>query len=51
MNPQVTQLSLFDIVGTKGVAADVSHINTKAKTTVSTRQPNPSAALGALLTR
>jgi malate dehydrogenase len=33
MNPAVTQLSLFDIAGTKGVAADVSHINTRAKVT------------------
>lgn len=32
MNPHVTHLSLYDIAGTKGVAADVSHINTKAKT-------------------
>jgi malate dehydrogenase len=33
MNPHVTHLSLYDIGGTKGVAADVSHVNTKAKTT------------------
>ncbi|KAH9946398.1 malate dehydrogenase [Epithele typhae] len=30
-NPLVTQLSLFDIVNTPGVAADLSHINTPAK--------------------
>ncbi|GLI59145.1 hypothetical protein VaNZ11_000972 [Volvox africanus] len=31
MNAQVSQLSLYDIAGTPGVAADVSHINTKAQ--------------------
>lgn len=30
MNPQVSHLSLYDIAGTKGVAADVSHINSRA---------------------
>ena len=30
MNPYVSELSLFDIAGTEGVAADISHINTKA---------------------
>jgi malate dehydrogenase len=30
MNPQVSHLSLYDIGGTKGVAADVSHINSRA---------------------
>merc|ERR1712216_619943 len=29
MNPLVTELRLYDIAGTPGVAADVSHINTK----------------------
>lgn len=33
MNSLVSQLSLYDIGGTKGVAADVSHINTKAQAT------------------
>eukprot|EP00879_Flechtneria_rotunda_P001436 GHRR01001589.1.p1 GENE.GHRR01001589.1~~GHRR01001589.1.p1 ORF type:complete len:342 (+),score=120.58 GHRR01001589.1:149-1174(+) len=31
MNPQVSQLSLYDVANTKGVAADVSHINSKAQ--------------------
>lgn len=31
LNPQITQLALYDIAGTPGVAADVSHCNTKAK--------------------
>eukprot|EP00877_Chromochloris_zofingiensis_P012378 jgi/Chrzof1/7394/Cz02g21340.t1_MDH2[v5.2] len=31
MNPQVQHLSLFDVANTKGVAADVGHINTRAK--------------------
>lgn len=33
LNPQVTHLSLFDIVNANGVAADLSHINTPAKVT------------------
>ncbi|KAI8925714.1 lactate/malate dehydrogenase [Entophlyctis helioformis] len=33
LNPLVTELSLYDIVNTPGVAADLSHINTKAKVT------------------
>jgi len=32
MNPLVTELSLYDIAGTPGVAADVSHVNTAAQT-------------------
>jgi malate dehydrogenase len=31
-SPLVSELSLFDIVNTPGVAADLSHINTPAKT-------------------
>lgn len=34
LNPQVTSLSLYDIAGTPGVAADVSHCNTKAQVKV-----------------
>jgi hypothetical protein len=30
MNPAVTELALYDVVNVPGVAADVSHINTKA---------------------
>eukprot|EP01023_Acetabularia_acetabulum_P037357 TRINITY_DN353_c0_g2_i1.p1 TRINITY_DN353_c0_g2~~TRINITY_DN353_c0_g2_i1.p1 ORF type:complete len:358 (-),score=76.64 TRINITY_DN353_c0_g2_i1:411-1394(-) len=30
-SPYVSQLSLYDLVGTPGVAADLSHINTKSK--------------------
>ncbi len=33
LNPAVTRLSLYDIVHTPGVAADLSHIETRAKTT------------------
>ncbi|GEQ66474.1 hypothetical protein JCM33374_g137 [Metschnikowia sp. JCM 33374] len=33
LNPQVSHLSLFDIVNARGVAADLSHINTPAKVT------------------
>lgn len=32
-SPLVTELSLYDIVNTPGVAADLSHIDTKAKVT------------------
>ncbi|KAJ0986155.1 hypothetical protein J5N97_004511 [Dioscorea zingiberensis] len=31
LNPLVSRLSLYDIAGTSGVAADVSHINTPAQ--------------------
>lgn len=34
LNSQVSELSLYDIAGTPGVAADVSHCNTRAKTKV-----------------
>ena len=34
MNPYVTELSLYDIAGTPGVAADISHVNTPAVTKV-----------------
>lgn len=30
LSPYVSELSLYDIAGTPGVAADVSHINSKA---------------------
>merc|ERR1712236_136189 len=33
LNPAVTKLNLYDIVHTPGVAADLSHIETKAATT------------------
>eukprot|EP00271_Cylindrocystis_brebissonii_P012843 TRINITY_DN32355_c0_g1_i1.p1 TRINITY_DN32355_c0_g1~~TRINITY_DN32355_c0_g1_i1.p1 ORF type:complete len:333 (+),score=60.48 TRINITY_DN32355_c0_g1_i1:193-1191(+) len=32
LNPLVSSLALYDIGGTPGVAADISHINTRAKT-------------------
>ena len=32
MNPYVSELALYDIQGTPGVACDISHINSKAKT-------------------
>ena len=32
-SPLVSQLNLYDIVHTPGVAADLSHINSKAKVT------------------
>eukprot|EP01062_Namystynia_karyoxenos_P072471 TRINITY_DN6866_c0_g1_i2.p1 TRINITY_DN6866_c0_g1~~TRINITY_DN6866_c0_g1_i2.p1 ORF type:complete len:377 (+),score=168.73 TRINITY_DN6866_c0_g1_i2:106-1131(+) len=39
LSPRVTQLSLYDVVNTPGVAADISHIPTKAATTG--RVPSP----------
>lgn len=33
LDPKVTELSLFDVVRTPGVAADISHVCTGAKTT------------------
>ena len=32
MNPHVSELALYDVQGTPGVACDISHINSKAKT-------------------
>jgi malate dehydrogenase len=34
-NGAIDHLSLYDIVGTPGVAADLGHINTKAKVCIS----------------
>lgn len=31
VNPRVTQLALYDVVNTPGVAADLSHCSTRAK--------------------
>ena len=47
MNPYVSDLALYDIQGTPGVAADISHINSKAKTRVST--PATASSLSAHL--
>ena len=30
LNPRVSELALYDIVGGPGVAADISHINTRS---------------------
>jgi malate dehydrogenase len=30
LNPRVTELALYDVKGGPGVAADISHINTKS---------------------
>lgn len=34
MNPAVSELSLYDVANTKGVAADCSHINSRAQVQV-----------------
>ena len=34
ISPFVSELALYDIAATPGVAADISHINSRAKTTV-----------------
>ena len=44
MNPYVSELALYDIQGTPGVAADISHINSKAKTKVHV-QPHSSEVI------
>jgi len=46
LNPRVTELALYDIRGGPGVAADVSHINTKS--TVKGYDPTPSGLREAL---
>ncbi|MCJ1479712.1 Malate dehydrogenase, cytoplasmic [Lambiella insularis] len=47
LNPRVTELSLYDIKGGPGVAADISHINTKSK--VTGHQPGGSGLKEALI--
>lgn len=39
MNPLVSELSLYDVANVPGVAADVSHMNTKAQVKVTSRPP------------
>jgi len=46
LNPRVTELALYDIKGGPGVAADISHINTKS--TVKGYQPGPDGLKDAL---
>ncbi|KAI9825515.1 MAG: Malate dehydrogenase, cytoplasmic [Sarea resinae] len=46
LNPRVTELALYDIRGAPGVAADISHINTKS--TVTGYNPTPSELKEAL---
>ncbi|KAK9868231.1 hypothetical protein WJX84_011521 [Apatococcus fuscideae] len=45
MNPLVAELSLYDVVGTPGVAADLAHIDTAAKVTCATGPEELSKAL------
>jgi len=46
LNPRVSELALYDIRGGPGVAADISHINTKSK--VTGYDPTPSGLAAAL---
>jgi len=46
LNPNVTELALYDIRGAPGVAADISHVNTKS--TVKGYEPTPSGLNDAL---
>jgi malate dehydrogenase len=46
LNPRVTELALYDIRGGPGVAADISHVNTKSK--VKGYEPGPSGLADAL---
>ena len=39
LDPQVTELALFDVVRTPGVAADISHCCTKATVLETLRDP------------
>lgn len=45
LDPRVTELSLFDVVRTPGVAADISHVCSPAKTTGHTGNDEAGAAL------
>ena len=44
MNHLVGSLTLYDMVGTEGVACDLSHMNTKASVKARTREAAPPAA-------
>lgn len=46
LNPRVTELALYDVRGGPGVAADISHVNTKSK--VTGYQPGPAGLAAAL---
>ncbi|EGS21364.1 malate dehydrogenase-like protein [Thermochaetoides thermophila DSM 1495] len=46
LNPRVSELALYDIRGAPGVAADVSHVNTKS--TVKGYEPTPTGLAEAL---
>jgi malate dehydrogenase len=46
LNPRVTELALYDIRGAPGVAADVSHVNTKSN--VKGYEPTPTGLASAL---
>ncbi|KAL6860765.1 Malate dehydrogenase, cytoplasmic [Amphichorda felina] len=46
LNPRVTELALYDIRGGPGVAADLSHINTKS--TVTGYEPTPAGLAAAV---
>jgi len=45
INPHVTELSLYDVVNTPGVATDLSHINTQSKVTGWVKDPQLDQAL------
>lgn len=45
MNKLVTELSLYDIANTEGVAADLSHCNTPVKVTAYTGKENLEGAV------
>ncbi|KAK7398398.1 Malate dehydrogenase, cytoplasmic [Neonectria punicea] len=46
LNPRVTELALYDIRGGPGVAADISHVNTKSS--VKGYEPSPAGLASAL---
>ncbi|KAK7420442.1 Malate dehydrogenase, cytoplasmic [Neonectria magnoliae] len=46
LNPRVTELALYDIRGGPGVAADISHVNTKSS--VKGYEPSPTGLASAL---
>lgn len=45
IHPLVSELSLYDVVNTPGVGADLSHIDTKVKVTAHVRDPELEAGL------
>lgn len=48
LNPLVSQLSLYDVVGTPGVAADISHVCTRSSVRLASSIIRSATAMGGM---